>query len=290
VVFGDIPFRSPDFSKGVLADSSWIVRAIVCVELGRLLVDESVIRFINQRLHANATVFLQFHQGNRWGDRSARIMQGFMRFIYLGLILCWGTWGNRADSVIAPSSGRVGFASNLTLGFSFGVGPRPVWVTSLGIFDYSSDGLEEAHSIGLWDLSGGLLASVSIAAGTSDALDGGFRYIDLSSTITLNAGQTYVLGATFGSGKDLAAVAAPPDIPAAGYSPLVVGGDVRRHSGPEFSFPELATSLGAIMGPNARIAVVPEPSTTVLAIAGLVLPLSLKLRSFFFGRRHGRSP
>jgi hypothetical protein len=69
-------------------------------------------------------------------------------------------------------------------------------VTQLGYFDLDGDGLAWSHAVGLWDSDGALLASTTVAAGTSNTLNGLFRMAMLATPVTLTAGRSYVVGGT----------------------------------------------------------------------------------------------
>jgi hypothetical protein len=75
-------------------------------------------------------------------------------------------------------------------------------VVSLGIWDFQSNGLAEAHAVGLWDGAGTLLASVTVASGTGSLLDGGYRWVDLSNGVSLTTGSTYTVAAYYDSTND----------------------------------------------------------------------------------------
>ena len=67
-----------------------------------------------------------------------------------------------------------------TLGFQFGV-ESDIAVTALGAFDHLGDGLETAHTIGIWMASGGApIATVTVPSGTVGSLVGQFRYVDIA--------------------------------------------------------------------------------------------------------------
>jgi hypothetical protein len=117
----------------------------------------------------------------------------------LALLLCVFAPANTV--LTGPGPGPLGFSSgNDTYGFDFTVGATSLLVTDLGLWDVNSDGFSNAHIIGLWDNSGNLLGSVPIAAGTVDPLTGEFRYAPLVIPVTLAAGSTYVLGASYLAG------------------------------------------------------------------------------------------
>ena len=103
--------------------------------------------------------------------------------------------------------------SGLTLGYvvEFSTG---VNVLSLGYVDSDGDAtpLRESHDVGIWDISGVLLASVSVAP--SDPFVAGFRYAALPASLGLSAGR-YVIGAFTGN-ESLAAGAGGDDEPVSG--------------------------------------------------------------------------
>ena len=87
-----------------------------------------------------------------------------------------------------------------TLGYSFLVN-SPITVTGLGVFDENSDGLNVSHDVGLWDASGNLLASTTVAAGTVDPLNGFYRMAAISG-VSLTAGNVYYVGSVNGIDND----------------------------------------------------------------------------------------
>jgi PEP-CTERM motif len=71
--------------------------------------------------------------------------------------------------------------------------PQVNW---LGYYDQNGDGLANSHLITLWDNSTqGILASATVPAGTAAPLVNGYRWVQLSSTVTLNYGSYYIIGA-----------------------------------------------------------------------------------------------
>ena len=66
----------------------------------------------------------------------------------------------------------------------------------LGYYDKNGDGLTGSHLLTLWDNSTqAIIASATVPAGTSAPLINGYRWVQLSSTVTLNYGSYYVIGA-----------------------------------------------------------------------------------------------
>ncbi len=53
---------------------------------------------------------------------------------------------------------------------------EPILVTELGVYDHDDDGLLEDRQLTLWDNLGGVLANVTIPAGSVSALDDSYRY------------------------------------------------------------------------------------------------------------------
>jgi hypothetical protein len=74
----------------------------------------------------------------------------------------------------------------------FVVGAQNIVVNSLGFYDYLGNGLAESHLMGLFDSTGNLIVSTTIAAGTGSSLEYGFRWKSIANT-TLAAGSTFSL-------------------------------------------------------------------------------------------------
>jgi len=69
-------------------------------------------------------------------------------------------------------------------------------VNWLGYYDHNGDALASSHQITLWDNSTEtIIASATVPAGTAAPLIDGYRWVELSSTVTLNPGSYYVIGA-----------------------------------------------------------------------------------------------
>ncbi|MEB3200703.1 MAG: hypothetical protein VKK62_09285 [Synechococcaceae cyanobacterium] len=89
--------------------------------------------------------------------------------------------------------GDPGFSGSLGYNFSLS---SPFRISSLGFYDAGEDGLLSPHEVGVFDAtSQGLLAKALIPAGNTASLIGGYRWVGLSSSITLQPGN-YVLAAT----------------------------------------------------------------------------------------------
>jgi hypothetical protein len=71
--------------------------------------------------------------------------------------------------------------------------PQVNW---LGYADPTGNGLVDSHLVSLWDNSTGVvIASATVPAGTAAPLIDGYRWVQLSSTVQLNYGSYYVIGA-----------------------------------------------------------------------------------------------
>ena len=119
-----------------------------------------------------------------------------------------------------------------TIGWSFTVGANPITVSQLGLYDSGGNGLAESHQIGLWTGDGSLLLrSTTVPAGTSATLSGAYRYVPVTP-VTLNAGQTYVIGAFYSvnSGDDILLVQLSKLCPATEFHPVATESTWIRHN------------------------------------------------------------
>jgi len=160
-----------------------------------------------------------------------------------------------------------------TAGFEFTTGAQVLTIYTLGIFDTFGDGLKDAHTVAIWDVSAqhNVIASATVAPATAVADSSGFYWVNLASPITLAAGSSFVIGASY---ADVTLDLALGNVPQSG---IVTGGgitlgDALLSSGIGFGFPDV--NLGAadfgFFGPNAGFGPVPEP-TAWTAVAGLAL-------------------
>jgi hypothetical protein len=146
--------------------------------------------------------------------------------LVLGFILM-GSQQSRAAPLITDDGTGKTRSDRCLLGYDFTVGNTDQTIIALGIWDDSAsdkvegapavpaspDGLVEAHRVGLWRASDGvLLGSVTVPAGTSGKLVGEFRYVTLDSPITLQANMRYTLGAEY-YGADGVKADAEADLP-----------------------------------------------------------------------------
>ena len=91
-----------------------------------------------------------------------------------------------------PATGTTGTNQDQTVGWQFNV-LSPLTVTGLGWYDDGGNGLATGHSVGIWNPSGTLLASILVPAGTVAALDGQFRTVSIPD-LSLTIGDGYIIG------------------------------------------------------------------------------------------------
>lgn len=186
--------------------------------------------------------------------------------------LCAGSASAGAiiTNVDAGASGVQQFTVNNYHGYEFTLSTATT-ITTLGWYDVGADGLAGPTPVGLWDISQNLLASVTVASGTTDALVNGFRMHDLLSPVTIQPGTYVLAGGTQGSDAYLVSNSNFTFIT---FDSRITWVQERWASGNSPTFPINTTPVFALFGPNAAFdSEVPEPSsigTVMLGIAGLV--------------------
>lgn len=164
-----------------------------------------------------------------------------------------------------------------TIGYAFSVNSA-VDLLALGYWDQGGNGLVSSHEVGIWDSGGTLIASVTVPSGVAATLDSGYPFVNLGAPVALGVG-TYVIGGFTYAG--------PPDgpsdrhlvEPALAVAPQLTFLEDRLIAGPSLAMPTTtsASLTSAYFGPNLIIEPqqiggdVPEPSTAVLALAGMAL-------------------
>ena len=159
-------------------------------------------------------------------------------------------------------------SSGLTLGWRFSVA-TPTSIETLGVYDSNQDGLAGPAQVGLWLASGGApLVQTTVAAGTSAALDGYFRFTPVTST-PLTPGVEYLVGSHL-DGGDATSFFDGNGI----VDPRVTVIDARYSSfGSGFGFPDQTdpgTDGAAYLGGNFQLTPVPLPAAAWLFGSALV--------------------
>ena len=105
-----------------------------------------------------------------------------------------------AFSFTSSTSGQ----GNFTVGFQFYTG-KTITVNELGKYDLNGGGLNEAASVGLWNLNGTLLTSAAVPTGSAGALRNGCFYAPITP-VELPPGG-YIIGTqTFAGGEPFSQV------------------------------------------------------------------------------------
>jgi len=181
---------------------------------------------------------------------------------------------------------NLGFTDSFSrmIGWQFTVGPVSIEVTELGFQDFGLDGLLSSHQVGIWRLSDSVLIdSAVVPSGTAGTLHGHFRYAALASPSTLVSGTTYLISG-FDTGIDphvwdVDIGGANANKQVTGFSvdaAITIGAPGTAH-GPfmaSFGFPGSTTvpdARAALMGPNLRFSLVPEPGSFALTAFGILL-------------------
>ncbi len=167
------------------------------------------------------------------------------------------------------ATGISGTQNNQSVGWSFNV-TNAITLNALGWYDQGQDGLSVAHTVGIWNSGGTLLASVVVPAGTTGPLIGVYRTASITSVI-LSPGNGYVVGGeNFSTSTDRLALSVTQSV-----DPNIVFVDARfGPQGSGFVLPNsVAAGITGFYGPMAFTgsAAVPEPATFGVACLGLLV-------------------
>jgi hypothetical protein len=162
-------------------------------------------------------------------------------------------------------------------------GGDDIFITQLGVFDNGGDGLVNPHQIGLWqagNVSGTLLASATVPAGTAAPLEVGYRWVPITPVRIPYAVSSYVVAAQYSAGDADDMVTPRPSGPWPYYEFArdigVFTSAGRAGLGNDLPYPSGWTSCGEgcipeiNWEPNLKYTVVPEPSVWVLFGSGLL--------------------
>jgi hypothetical protein len=215
--------------------------------------------------------------------------------VLLPLLACFGALRAHAGTTVAAlqtTNGTaftwrniIGANQSATIGWSFQVGAEDLELDALGIFDLDGDGLDDAHPVGIWTSGGALLSQVTVPAGTTGTLVGGYRYESVTP-ITLIAGSTYFIGTYFGPVVDRCGTACGDASLAFGsetYAPgitFLLSNQTRAIIGAgTLTFPNLDAQIAqGFFGPNFLLsapsaATTPEPASLWFAALGIAATL-----------------
>ena len=155
-------------------------------------------------------------------------------------------------------------------GTQFKVGSEDIEISRLGVYDNNGDGLVNTHNVAIWDVNGTLLASQSFQ-GTSGELIEDWRFLAISSSITLSANTSYRIAA------ETTDTNAPDGQPWSGTvltdSSVTKSDGSYYHNDPSgLNFPDIHDEHHRVFG-NAFIAAaaaVPEPGSVAFLSLGLM--------------------
>jgi len=118
----------------------------------------------------------------------------------------------KADTIAYSTSNTTGnqtFTGNLGLDFNV---LKPIYVTALGAYDSSQNGINPAITVGIFsrlpgtgspnsDVAGVLVGSTKTISGNGDPLIGGYRFVSLATPFYLVPGAYTIDAVGFGSGN-----------------------------------------------------------------------------------------
>jgi hypothetical protein len=189
-----------------------------------------------------------------------------------------------AATVIGYTDGAVAVASRAdftgTIGTQFTVNTSGLSITHLGVQDVVnstrnagvgiSDGLFlNGIQVGLWEVGNATPIAIVTVTNSDAVQSGGYRYVQLGTTIALTAGQSYLMGAQVGGGIEFFLDHQPGSIfsdPAGDGITIVSSNFV---GGAALSAPTTASGTVGRWG-AANAIVVPELSVALLGSLGLL--------------------
>jgi hypothetical protein len=182
------------------------------------------------------------------------------------------------EAAVTLTNPRTGVgAGEQTRGFTFTL-DAPRIATHLGMNNFNGSGEADFdRRIGLWNDAGTLVADLTILAGPTGEVDGGFIYGELAAPVALLAGELYTAGVWYSDNNSPGLAFAYADvtgIPGFNYMDTVETGP----PGGAFEKPTIVRDdrLNGYFGPNIRFstavaAAVPEPAGLgILLLMGLV--------------------
>ena len=198
-------------------------------------------------------------------------MKSFIHFTVVIIIAMPVCQYIKADDTPLISALGDGYNYNIpearTLGNLFTVADKPITINSLGMYDDGPLGLNQSHSVGLWTNSGSLLARADFSPGIDGFESNGFIYKNLANPVVLQAGVSYVLGASYQS-DSTDGVYINDSTQYETWSPAVIFNGVARQTpdGADFEFPLYQVYGLSYVTSNALY--IPEPATILLFALG----------------------
>lgn len=155
------------------------------------------------------------------------------------------------------------YSAGFTLGWEFQTSDN-ITIDGLGVYDATGLGLTSAHDVGLWDASGNLLASATVAAGTADPSVAGFRYVS-TAPVALSQGQYYI-GASY---QDVSDALIFPGVSGSSFTTAAPVAYLQStyEVGSSLVDPTNGNGSPGYFGPNFTM--VPEPSQWALMMVGV---------------------
>ena len=180
---------------------------------------------------------------------------------------------------ISGNGGTVGWAFKVAAGTDLSV-------DYLGLYDKGDVALLSSHPVELWDSNHNLLAQVTIPSGVGANYLSGYTYQALGNSVTLNAGNTYYVGAYYpsGSGDEILVTGTTQQFNTniTFLNPQQTSFDPTQTS---IAFPNIANSPTGTykegwFGPTFQFTttVIPEPSTNALLTISLVVLMVVSQR------------
>ena len=178
------------------------------------------------------------------------------------------------------NGGTVGWAFQVAAGTNLSV-------DYLGLYDPGDVALLSSHPVELWDSNQNLLAQVTIPSGVGANYLSGYTYQALSNSVTLNAGNTYYVGAYYPAGcGDKILVTGTTQQFDTNITFLNGQQTLFSPSQTNIAFPNIANSITGTykqgwFGPTFQFTAIPlpEPSTNALLILSLVVLIVVSLWS-----------
>jgi hypothetical protein len=116
-------------------------------------------------------------------------------FLAMSLVVLMASPSRAGLAINFSSTPYIGGTDNTSwvMGFEF-VPKVPIYVTSLGLYDYGANGLTQAHNVGIYDSIGNLLGSDSVS--NADPLTDSFHFHAITPLRLEKDGVYYIMGVT----------------------------------------------------------------------------------------------